>query len=462
MNRTSGLPAALTESATRPLWDDESPREIELQDLPTEQIELAIIGAGFTGLWTALLGTTPAVLFEAEHVGFGASGRNGGWCSALFPISGEAIARKHGSSSAHAMLDAMRTAQREVGERAADFGIDCDWAQGGTLVAARSPAQWDRMRQDYSSATHWNPDLQLLSAHDMLQRVGMDGVLGGTYTPHCAALHPGRLVRGLGEAARSAGHRILERTPVLGVTSHDGWHDIYTARGSVRARTVIIATEGFTPRLRGLRRRLIPLHSLMIATQPLPRDAWDSIGLRQRETFADYRHLIIYGQRTADDRIAFGGRGAPYRFGSRIDHGSAMHEATHSALWQTLVEMFPLVRDFSASHRWGGPLGVARDWWPCVEFDNRRRIGRAGGYVGDGVSTSYLAAKTLNDLMSNRSSDVARLPWVGHRSRNWELEPMRWFGTHAGLWAMTSADQAEARTGRPAGRARLMSRFIGE
>ena len=179
-------------------------------------------------------------------------------------------------------------------------------------------------------------------------------MLGGTYTPHCAAIHPLRLVRGLASRVESLGVSIFERTTASEIKPGA----VVTDHGTVRAEIVVRATEGYTPSLRGQRRKLIPLYSLMIATEPLSAEAWDQIGLRQRETFADLRHMRIYGQRTADDRLAFGGRGAPYHFASRTRPSFDRDQQVHSALREVLVDLFPVVADFEITHEWGGALGI--------------------------------------------------------------------------------------------------------
>jgi glycine/D-amino acid oxidase-like deaminating enzyme len=199
----------------------------------------------------------------------------------------------------------------------------------------------------------------------------------------------------------------------------------------------------------------------MIATEPLSADAWDQIGLRRRETFADLRHMRIYGQRTADDRLAFGGRGAPYHFRSRTDPAFDRVRRVHSGLREVLVDLFPVVKDFDVTHEWGGALGVPRDWYASAGFDRSQRLAWAGGYVGDGVSTTNLAGRTLAQLITGNESDLTRLPWVGHRSRRWEPEPLRWLGVNGGRLLMTTADRAEARSGKPARRAKAFARMIG-
>jgi glycine/D-amino acid oxidase-like deaminating enzyme len=442
--------------------DDLAPRPALGGDL---DVDVAIVGAGYTGLWTAyyLAATDPSlriVVLEAEIAGFGASGRNGGWCSALFPAPVGWLAKRYGRERAVAQHRAMQGAVDEVGAVATAEGIDCHFAKGGTVVAARNVVQLERARAEVADARRWGfaeDDLALLGPDEARTRLQATDVLGATYTPHCAAIHPARLARGLACAVERRGVTLHERTPVTAIEPHLA----ITPHGRVRAEVVVRATEGFTARLPGLRRAIAPVYSLMVATEPLPGDVWDRIGLAERETFSDFRHLIVYGQRTADGRLAFGGRGAPYHFGSRIRPAQDRDPDVFAALHRTLVDLLPAVEDAAFTHAWGGPLGIARDWCASVGLDRATGLAWAGGYVGDGVSTTNLAGRTLADLVLQRDSDLVHLPWVGHRSRRWEPEPLRWLGANVLLKVMTGADPEEERTGRPSRRAAVMERLLG-
>ncbi len=426
---------------------------------------MAVVGAGFTGLWTAyyLLLADPGlrvVVVEARSVGFGASGRNGGWCSALFPASTPALARVGGREAAIAQQQAMRDTVDEVARVVEREGIDAHLAKGGTVTLARSRAQWARARADVAAAREWADtpaDLELLDAAAARRRLRATEVLGGTYTPHCAAIHPLRLVRGLAQAVERRGGVVHEHTPATAIEQGRA----HTTRGAVRADVVVRATEGYTPRLPRHRRQVAPLYSLMIGTEPLPARVWDEIGLLHRETFTDYRHLLVYGQRTADDRIAFGGRGAPYHIGSRVSPRFDTEPRVFAALWRTLLELFPVLAGTRVTHAWGGPLGVPRDWCASVGLDRPTGTAWAGGYVGDGVGTSNLAGRTLADLVLSRDTDLVRLPWVGHRSRRWEPEPLRWLGINAGLRLTAAADAEERWTGRPSRLAAAIAPLLG-
>jgi glycine/D-amino acid oxidase-like deaminating enzyme len=300
-------------------------------------------------------------------------------------------------------------------------------------------------------------DLRLLSAGEAGELVRATRVLGAVYTPHCASVHPARLASGLAASLERRGVTIFEKTAALEIRPGR----VVTAQGLVRAQAVVRATEGYSAQFRGAHRDVIPFYSLMIATEPLDPTVLDEIGLRNGETFADMRHLVIYGQRTFEGRIAFGGRGAPYHYASRIRPGYDNDSRIHSQVHKTLVDLFPALSGTRVTHRWGGPLGIARDWHPSVGFDRATGLGWAGGYVGDGVAVANLAGRTLAALITGTDDDCTRLCWVGHRSRRWESEPLRWVGVNCALRAMASADRAEERSGRASRLASALSPLIG-
>jgi len=448
-------------------WHDTVPGSLEPRD-PLQgdrDADVAIAGAGFTGLWTAYYIKKPrpelrVVVCEREIAGFGASGRNGGWCSALFPASLPSLAALSDRDGALAQHRAMRGSVDEVARVAAAEGIDAHLAKGGTITLARSRAQWRRAREEVRAARDWGrdeDDVRLLDAREANTVLGGDGTVGATYTPDCAALHPGRLVRGLAEAVERRGVRIHERTRVTDIEAGR----VRTEHGVVRAGTVVRATEGYTPRLPGHARAVVPVYSLVIATEPLPEETWRQIGLARRETFTDHRHLIVYGQRTADDRIVFGGRGAPYHAGSRIRPEFDRDERVFMKLYAALLELLPVLSGTRVTHAWGGALGIPRDWCASVGHDRGTGLAWAGGYVGDGVSTTNLAGRTLRDLVLGRDTELTALPWVDHHSRRWEPEPLRWLGINAGLRAMTLADAEERLTRHPSLVARAVAPLLG-
>ncbi|WP_208971603.1 NAD(P)/FAD-dependent oxidoreductase [Kineococcus rubinsiae] len=429
-----------------------------------EQVDVCIVGAGYTGLWTAyyLLQADPGLdvlVVEAETAGFGASGRNGGWVSALFPQSAELMARESGAAAAQAMRRAMRETVDEVGRVVEAEGIDCHWRKGGTVVIARTLAQLQRAHAeaDADEAAGGAEGVRFLDARQACEKVRISGALGATFTPHCARVHPLRLARGLARAVERAGGRIVEGTRVTAIAPGE----VRTERGTVRCRSAVRATEAWTSTLPSSRRDVVPVYSLMVATEPLPASFWERAGLAGGETFSDFRNVIVYGQRTADDRLAFGGRGAPYHFGSSIRPDHDAEPRVFDALRETVRELFPAIGDARFTHSWGGPLGIARDWHASVRHDPRTGLASAGGYVGDGVATTNLAGRTLADAVAGRRTPLLDLPWFGHTSPRWEPEPLRWTGVNAGLVLARAADAAERRRGRETPVGGLLGRLTG-
>lgn len=432
-------------------------------------VDVAIVGAGYTGLWTAyylrtLEPSLRVAVLEREIAGFGASGRNGGWCSALTAMSKTRMARRHGRDAAVAMQRAMHATVDEVGRVCEVEAIDAHFRKGGTLTVATTPAHLPRIRAaiDEERAFGFDEeDLRWLEPSEARERIAVEGVLGAAYTPHCARVHPARLARGLAEAVERHGATIHERTEVLAIEPHAA----RTAAGRVTAEFVIRATEGFTATLPGMHRDVLPLYARMIVTEPLPAGTWARIGWREGETLADARHAVTYAQRTQDDRIAFGGgsrSSANYLFGSRLDERFAAPDARgREAIRRALVSFFPALAGVRATHAWGGPIGVPRDWYSSVGLDRGRGYGWAGGYVGDGVATANLAGRTLADLVLGRDTGLVRLPWVGHRSPRWEPEPLRFAGVTITRLAAAGADPVERRTGRPARRTEVVRKLVG-
>ena len=410
------------------------------------EADVCIVGAGYTGLWTAyyLRQLDPSLsiaVVEARFAGFGASGRNGGWLSGLPPGHRGMLAKAHGRDSVIAWQRMLNESVDEVIDVAAREGIDADILKGGNLEVARNPAQAGRLREEVEEDHRWGvDDVEILSAAEASARVKVDGLTLGSFNPHCARIQPAKLVRGLADVVERLGATLYEQTPVTEIAPGR----VETPRGVLRAPVILRATEGFTARMRGLRRRWLPMNSAMIATAPLPQQVWDSIGWEGCETVGDLAHGFFYAQRTADGRIALGGRAVPYRYASRIDNDGAVGQATIDYLTGVLNTVLPQTRGVPIAHGWCGVLAVPRDWSAGIQFDQETGLGEAGGYVGHGVTATNLAGRTLADLVLKRSTDLTALPWVGHRSRGWEPEPLRWVGVRGLYTAYKLADRHEA------------------
>lgn len=431
--------------------------------------DVVIVGGGFIGLWTAycLAQAEPAldvVVLEAEVAGFGAAGRNAGFASAGIAGQAQAYVPRGGWEGVRRAERAMIDGIDYVGEVAAREGISCGWAKGGALRIATSSAQLERIRAGVENRRRRGldeSDVQLLSAADMAARVRIPGVVGGTFTPHCARIHPGRLVRGLAAACERRGVRVFECSRAESVKP--GRVECAPVDGhaaSVRARVVVQATEAFTVNLPGHRRDYMPVFSYMIATEPLEAASWAAIGWEGCEPVADQRHLFTYGQRTVDGRIAIGGRGAWYRAGSAIRADDERLPAVHAELERSLRAWFPAATGAAISHRWGGVFAVPRDWSMSITFDRASGFAQAGGLAGHGLIASSLCGRTLADLILGRDTELTTLPWVGHRSGRWEPEPARVVAQRAITAVLASADRLEDAGRRPARRARLVARFM--
>jgi glycine/D-amino acid oxidase-like deaminating enzyme len=425
------------------------------------EADVCIVGAGYTGLWTAyyLKRADPGlriVVLEAAFAGFGASGRNGGWVTAALPGSrARYAAHPQGTRGVRDLERHLRETVDEVARVCAAEGIDAGLVKGGTLSVATSAAQDARLRQHLDAERSWGDGeniVRYLDKEELAGRLRVAGAVAALYWPDCARVQPADLVAGLAEAVTRAGVLLYEGTPVSDITAGR----VRTPMGEVRAPYVLRCTEGFTADLPGVHRTLLPMNSAMIVTGPLSSDAWASIGWDGCETLGDEAHAYMYAQRTADGRIALGGRGVPYRFGSGLDDDGAIPPSTIAQLGRILRRMFPVTVEAGIEHAWCGVLGVPRDWCATVMMDPRTGLGWAGGYTGHGVAAANLAGRTLADLVRGVPSPLTTLPWVGHRSPRWEPEPLRWAGVH-GLYALyRTADRLEG-TGRSA-RTSLLAR----
>lgn len=447
------------------LWADQANLGVSFPKLESDlEVDVCIIGAGFTGLWTAywLSELSPSMsiaIVEAEYAGFGASGRNGGWLSALFPSDMDKIAKFSNPDSAVALQREMNQNVLRCGEVIKKLNIDCGWAYEGSLNIPRNEAQLVRAKAEIDYWRRWGfgeSDYSFISQSAFEDQFKFTNQLGAVFTPHCARVQPAKLVKGLATELEKRGVLIFEKSPV----SEFSAHEVTANNFKVRCEWIIRATEAYTSRFKKYSRDVIPVYSLMIATEPLPNYVWDEIGL-EGQTFADLRHLLIYGQRTADNRFAFGGRGAPYHFGSKISPELDRNPKVHLEIRKVLDEIFPMIKDFKTTHTWGGPLGIPRDWYARVDIDHHSRIASGGSYVGDGVGTSALAGLTIAENISKIDSHRQHLPWINRHKRKWEYEPVRWLGANVGLRVMGLADVEERITNKPSKAAQAFSPFVG-
>ena len=438
---------------------------------PREQLsgehtcDVAIVGAGFGGLWTAyyLKKADPSlrvIVVEAEIAGFGAAGRNGGFVSSGIAGSGARYARRSGWDSVHRAEREVLHGIDEIGRVVATESIDCGYNKAGALTVATTEPQLQRVRARIE-AKHRSglgpEDIRFLTPEECAEYLrGPQGLLGASYTPHCARVDPARLARGLADACERLGVKIYEQSPA----EHLGPKLVQCRNGRISADVVVRATESYTIRERGQRRSFLPLYSLLIATEPLPQEIWDELGWRDGIGYSDIGHLFYYAQRTTDGRIVVGGRGAPYRLTKPLSAENEQDAHVYERLLQTLHEAFPAVTQAQITHHWGGSLAVPRDWCMRTTFDRNTGMGFVGAFGGHGVTASNISGRTMRDLILGHSTDLTTLPWVGHHTRNWEPEPLRFIASRLIHKTLASADAYEERTGKPAKRVRLVAPFL--
>ncbi len=452
---------------SRSLWLDGVPESLEPRpSLRGEQsCDIAIVGAGFGGLWTAYYlklrqPDARIAVVEREVAGFGAAGRNGGWVSAGIAGSSRVYARKHGRDAVLRAERETHQAVDEIGRVVQEEQIDCGYLKAGALTLATSEPQRARLVSRVAAQHQLGlseEDVTLLSAAEALERIrGASGVLAGSFSPHCARVDPARLARGIAAACERRGVTIYERTRATALESGV----VRCEGGSLRADVVLRATESYTIQEPGQQSRFLPLYSLMIATEPLAPEVWNELGWTEGMTAIDKRHLYYYAQPTADGRIAIGGRGAPYRLRAPLAEQNERDDAVRQRLIRTMHEAFPATRGARITHHWGGPLAVPRDWCMSVSFDRSTGLGWTGAYGGHGVVAANIGGRTLADLVLGRKTDLLSLPWVEHRSRRWEPEPLRFMASWLIVKTLASADHHEDTAGKQAHRTKLVEPFV--
>jgi glycine/D-amino acid oxidase-like deaminating enzyme len=430
-------------------------------------VDVAILGAGYTGLWTAyaLLERDPSLrilVVERDIAGFGASGRNGAWCTFGFGAGPDLLTDRYGRAAARAVHDAMVATVDEIGRVVEAEGIDAHYQKDGELSLAIGRHQLpalDAVQRSYDRLGV--PEFAYrLDEAGARERLEVAGVVGGIWFPATAAVHPGRLVRGLARAVERKGATIVEGTAVTDV--HTGAQPaLVTGSGIVRAGVVVLAGESYLSALPGYRRAVLPIYSLIVLTEPLTETQLADIHWTHRAVVHSQALTVDYLSRTRDGRVLFGGRGAPYHYGSAIRAEFDRHAVTHERLRRSIVEWFPSLAGVQTTHAWGGTVGVPRDWIPTMRYDPVTGVATAHGYTGEGVAATNLGGRVLADLITGTESELTRLPMVNHRSRPWEPEPLRFLAARYLQYASLKLDERAARTGRPLTGRSITERLIG-
>ena len=434
----------------------------------TIEVDVVVLGGGYTGLWTAyyLLRSNPGLkvaVVEKEIVGFGASGRNGGWCSSKFPVTPAMLLRRYGREKARALMLAMNDSVDEISRVCQQEGIDAHFHKGGILTLARGEHHVPMLRSTYDSYARLGLERQyeLLSAEQVQERVRVTNVSAGLYASQNASLHPGRLVRGIARAIERHGGVIYEKTEVLNFEG-GSTPKLVTQAGEVRAkRAIVLAGESYLTRLPSLHRVVLPVYSLIVLTEPLSEGQWSTLGWQNRESLASCNYTVDYLTRTADGRILFGSRGAPYRFGSKISDEQDRHASTHAHIEALVTEWFPILKGIQFTHEWGGPVGMPRDWMPMTAFDPATKIATARGYTGQGVSTTNLTGRILAQLIAGVHTELGQLVIAQRHSPLWEVEPLRWLAVRYMQDAFRRIDEA-GKLGKPMPLDASLAKYIGQ
>ena len=453
---------ALKKLPNLPYWYEKSDTRPALD--ASLKVDAVIIGAGYTGLWTAyyLLKTAPnmkIVILEKEYAGFGASGRNGGWASSIFPVSLSKVEKDFSRATAIHLQKTMNESVDEIQRVLIEEGINADYSKEGYISIARTKSQLIKAKAavqetiNLGLADQW----MLMNAQESSEKINISQSLGAIYTPHCAVIHPGKLVRALAKRVEEMGAKIFEKTAVIKLEDKK----VYTQYYCIEAETVIRATESYSCKLPGYKRSTIPLYSLALATEPLSEEQRHTLNLNHRTAFNDMRNLLVYAQMTSDHRLVIGGRGAPYHFGSKISPQYDLVDSVHIKIRETINDFFPSLKNLQVTHRWGGALAVARNWYPSVGVNENKSMAWAGQYTGDGVAMSNLAGRILRNLILGIEDPINTLPFINKPTKLWVPEPFRWIGVNLGLTMMGLGDKEERVTQHPSKTVSLLEKLTG-
>jgi glycine/D-amino acid oxidase-like deaminating enzyme len=447
--------AAYADARPAPYWLDRLPARAPEPSLAgTEDADLCIVGGGFTGLWAALHAKAddPArdiVLLEAETIGFGASGRNGG-----FVVS----SLTHGLANGLARFaDEMPVLERLAAENfhgmKADIerhGIDCDLELTGDLVAILEPYQDAWLAEDAELLRRFGHDVEVLDGAAMRAEVNSPTYRAGLWDRTGTGLvDPGRLADGMRAAARALGVRIHEHTraDALRPRGRDGVEVRAGDHGAVRARRVLLATSAFPALLRAIRRYIVPVYDYVLVTEPLSPAHRDAIGWRRRQGLSDGANRFHYYRLTPDDRILWGGYDAVYRFRGPVGPVHDQDERSFGRLAMHFFHTFPQLSDLRFEYRWGGAIDTCSRFSVFFGTAHRGRVAYAVGYTGLGVGASRFGARVALDLLDGRRTEATGLRYVRRRPVPFPPEPLRWAVIELTRNRLAAADLREGRRG---------------
>ncbi len=443
--------AALAEARPSVLWLDDPTRPAPLEPFRGQvTTDLAVVGGGYTGLWTALRAKEryPELdvhLLEAGDCGWQASGRNGGFCAASL-THGFFNGRERWPDEL-AELDRLGAANLDAIEATvAEHGIDCHFERTGALDVATRPHQVEELAEGAAEMREAGHDIELLDAAATRRLVDSPTYLAGLVDREGTALvEPARLAWGLRRACLDRGVVIHEQTLVRDL-SDDGKHlELSTDSGTLRARWVALATNAFPPLLRRLRLYTVPVYDHVLATEPLTDEQMAAIGWTGREGVGDSANLFHYYRLTRDNRIVWGGYDAVYHYGSKIAPALEQNDRTHELLARHFFETFPQLEDVRFSHRWGGVIDTCTRFSAFFGTAYAGRVAYALGYTGLGVGATRFGADVMLDLLQGEDTERTRLEMVRERPLPFPPEPARAIGINLTRWSLGRADDRAGR-----------------
>jgi glycine/D-amino acid oxidase-like deaminating enzyme len=432
-------------------WHETSRRDPSPSLAGAHDVDVAIIGGGYTGLWTAyhLHQADPSLriaVLERETVGFGASGRNGGFAMTLLDMSLALLRRNHGDDAARAAHQAVATSVEEMGAAIEAEGIECEWRHGGLMVVATNPAQLERVALDRRCADELG-----LDGFDWLDRDAVQAelhsptYLAGLREEHCAVLHPAKLARGLAGVVAGQGASLFEQTEVTAIEEHGRRLRVRTPLGFVNADQVVLATNAWGAHQPWVARRVVPLYTYIAMTEPLTDQQWDSIGWDSHCGVEDKRNFVHYYRRTLDGRILWGGSDGVVYFNGRIAPRLDRHQHTFERLQRTFARTFPQLSGVRFTHHWGGPVAVTANFVPVFHTLLDGRLHYGVGYNGHGVAPSHTGGKILRDKVLGVSSELTELCFVDGKAVAMPKEPLQWMGAELSRRSLLRQDAQQDR-----------------
>lgn len=432
-------------------WHETAPHDPRPSLTEVIDVDVAIAGGGFTGLWTAyhLQEADPSLriaVLEAEEIGFGASGRNGGFAMTLLDMSLAHLRRNHGDERARAAHLAVAESVEEIGETVERHGIDCEWVHGGLMVVATNRPQLERVETDLAAADAMGlPGFTQLSAEEAQAQVHSPSYVGGLLEQHCAVLHPAKLARGLARVVEARGAQVYEGSPVTGFASEPAGVRVTTPSGQVRAGELVLATCAWAAGLPQFKRKITPLYTYISLTEPLTEAQWDSVGWERRQGIEDKRNFVHYYRRTDDGRILWGGSDGVIYPGAAIRPYHDRSRIVLRRMTETFTETFPQLQGVRFTHHWGGPVGITASFLPIFGTLEQGRIHYGLAYNGHGVAPTHTGGKVLRDKILGKSSEYTELCFVDGREPAFPPEPLRWAGAELTRRALLRQDAQFAR-----------------